>query len=189
MTEQVPVEGTPATPTPATEGSPAVPATERSAAEVEAEYKARLSGKDRAHAAEAAELRRQLEAAQATGTAKATEAGAASDEVTELRRQLQASEQTNQRQQADYSAQTRAVKYPQAAEALDAQTLATMDEGKLAGLNARLTPTSPPVRVDPNTPAGAVVVPKPTSEKSSKELKADLARQGAAFSEQLRQRQ
>jgi len=155
---------------------------------VEAEYKARLSGKDKAHSAETAELRRQLDAAQATGTATATEATAATDEVTDLKRKLAESERTNQQQAKDYAASTRAVKYPQAAEALDPQTLATMDEAKLAGLNARLTPTAPAIPVDPNTPQGGVPAPKPTSEKSSKELKADLARGSAAFAEELRNR-
>ena len=191
MTEQQPVEGTPATPAPAAppaEGSQGEASTQRTAAEVEAEYKARLSGKDKAHAAETAELRRQLEAAQATGQQQATEGQQSQDEVTRLKQQLAESEKTNKQQAADYALQTRTAKYPLAAEALDPQTLATMDEAKLAGLNERLTPSTPRVPVDPNTPAGGATAPKPTDQKSSKELKADLAAMSGQFSEELRNR-
>lgn len=185
MTEQQPVEATPATPTP---GSQTEAPTERTAAEVEAEYKARLSGKDRSHDAEVKELRRQLDAANATSTTTATEASTKDATVEDLQRRLAESEQTNKRQASDFAAQTRASKFPLAAEALDPSALAAMDEAKLAGLEARLKQPAPTIPVDPNTPQGGVPAPKPTDQKSSKELKADLARGSAAFAEELRNR-
>lgn len=187
MTEQQPVEGTPATPAPE-QGSQETPPTERTAAEVEAEYKARLSGKDKAHSAEVAELRRQLEAAQATGQQQATEGQQTTDEVARLKQALAEAQKAQQAQQQDFAKTIRSTKYPHAAEALDPQTLATMDEAKLAGLEARLTPSRPPVPVDPNTPQGGAPAPKPTDQKTAAELKADLARQSEQFAAELRNR-
>ena len=187
MTDQQPVEGTPATPAPATpaEGSQDANST-RTAEQVEAEYKARLSGKDKAHSAEVAELRRQLEAAQQTGTMKATEAGEASQSVEELRKQLAEAEKARQADRQQFEGTLRSTKYPYAAEALDPQVLATMDEAKLAGLNARLTPSRPGAGVDPSTPPRNTEVPKPTSEKTAAELRADLARLGPEYAASLR---
>mgnify|MGYP001825072472 CR=1 FL=1 len=189
MTEQQPVEGTPATPAPAApaEGSQAAPPT-RTAEEVEAEYKARLSGKDRAHAAEVAALRAQLESTQGHAQTATQQQEAAGDEVAALKRQLAEAQKVNAQTKQEYEQTLRSTKYPFAAEALDPQTLATMDEAKLAGLDARLKPSAPPVPVDPNTPQGGAPAPKPTSEMSSKELKAELARQSGTFAEELRNR-
>lgn len=182
MTEQQPVEGNQATPT---EGSSEQPST-RSAEEVEAEYKARLSGKDKAHSAEVAELRRQLEAAQQTSQSAATQGEQATQSVEQLRQQLAEAQKAQQKQQQEFQAQLRTTKYPYAAEALDPQVLATMDEAKLSGLNARLTPSRPGAGVDPSTPPRTTEQAKPTEEKSSAELKADLARLGPAFANELR---
>lgn len=181
MTDQQPVEQTPATPT---EGSPAE--TPRTAEQVEAEYKARLSGKDKAHAAEVAELRRQLEAAQQTGTQKATEGEQANQTVEQLRAELARAQKAQQEQAQQFTGQLRSTKYPYAAEALDPQVLATMDEAKLAGLNARLTPSRPSAGIDPSTPPKDTAPAKPTSEKTAAELKQDLAKYGPAFAQELR---
>lgn len=190
MTDTQPVEATPATPAaeaqaPAPQESQAPAPT---AAQVEAEYKARLSGKDKAHAAEVAELRRQLDTAQSTSTSTATEAAQKDQTVEQLQAQLKQAYDTNQQQRQDFDKTIRSTKYPNAAEALDPQTLATMDEGKLAGLDARLKPSPTPAPVDPNTPP-ADAAPKPQSEKTTDELKADLARESAAFAQQLNARE
>lgn len=189
MTEQQPVEGTTATPAPEgekpAEGSQEAPAT-RNAEEVEAEYKARLSGKDRAHAAEVATLKSQIEAlsgekAQATSQAEGT-----LSEVDQLKRQLSEAQKNAKQQEQQYTATLRSTKYPYAAEALDPQVLATMDEGKLAGLDARLKPnTRPGAGVDPSTPPRETAAPKPIDEKSAAELKQDLARFGPAFADDI----
>lgn len=194
MTEQQPVEAQQATPV-AGEGQAQSQSESQAPAptvqQVEAEYKARLSGKDKAHAAEVAELRRQLEAAQQTGTSAATETQQATATVEELKRQLAEAQNANKQQAQRYEQTLRSTKYPHAAEALDPQTLATMDEAKLAGLNARLAPSSPapaPGRVDPSTPAREAA-PKPTTEKSVEELKADLAKYGPQFAASLNVRE
>ena len=181
MTEQQPVEGNQATP----QGSQEQPST-RSAEEVEAEYKARLSGKDKAHSAEVAELRRQLEAAQQTSQSAATVEEQANASVEELRKRLAEAEKARQQDAQQFQAQLRTTKYPYAAEALDPQVLATMDEAKLSGLNARLTPSRPGAGVDPSTPPRTTEQAKPLTEKSTAELKQDLARLGPAFANELR---
>lgn len=187
MTDTQPVEAQQATSAAAApESQPAESsAPAPTAEEVAAEYKARLSGKDKAHAAEVAELRRQLDAAQQTSTSTATQAEQKDQTVEQLKAQLAEAQKTNQQQTQDFQKTIRSTKYPNAAEALDPQTLATMDEAKLAGLEARLAPGKPtPAPVDPNTPA-ANAAPKPKSEKTAAELKADLAKESAGFLQQL----
>jgi len=187
LTEQQPVAATPATPESAApaEGSQEAPATSKTAADVEAEYKARLSGKDKAHAAEVATLQQQLDAARGQQTTASSQAEAASTDVDTLKKQLAEQQNLNKQQAQTYEQTIRSTKYPFAAEALDPATLASMDEAKLAGLNARLKPSTPTVPVDPNTPAAGSTAPKPQSEKTAEELKADLARESAAFSAQI----
>lgn len=167
----------------ATEGSPAPAPT---AEQVEAEYKARLSGKDKAHAAEVATLRAQIEALSGEKATATSQAEGSLSEVDALKKQLAEAQKANQQQAAEYTATLRATKYPYAAEALDAGVLATMDEAKLAGLNARLTPGKPGAGIDPSTPPRDTTVPKPTSEKSVAELKADLAKFGPQFTAEVR---
>jgi hypothetical protein len=147
-----------------------------------------LSGKDKAHAAEVAALRAQLESEQGHAQTATQQQEAAGDEVAALKRQLAEAQKQNQTQQRDFQQTIRSTKYPYAAEALDPETLATMDEAKLAGLDARLKPSTPVVPVDPNTPQGGTTAPKPPSEMSSKELKEQLARQAGQFAEELRNR-
>lgn len=187
MTEQQPVEANPATPAPAApaEGSQAEAPT-RSAEQVEAEYKARLSGKDKAHAAEVATLQQQLQTAQAASTTAGSQAEAASTDVETLKQQLAQQQAVNKQQAQQYNQTIRSTQYPYAAEALDPQTLASMDEAKLAGLNARLTPSAKTVPVDPSTPPRTAEVPKPLEEKTSAELKADLKKYADEFAQELR---
>jgi hypothetical protein len=154
------------------------------AEQVEAEYKARLSGKDKAHAAETATLRSQiaaLEASQKDSTQRtATENDAIKTELENTKKQLV---QT----QRDALVTTRAARFPNAAEALEPDVLASMDEAKLAGLEARLAPASaglPPLAS--STPAKASTAPKPQSEKTVAELEADLRRFGPQFEQEIR---
>jgi DNA segregation ATPase FtsK/SpoIIIE-like protein len=179
VAEEKPVDAPAATP----EGSqPPAP----TAAEVEAEYKARLSGKDKAHAAEVQTLKAQIEALSTGGDAATAAAQANAGTAEELRRQLaEAQNEIKQRDQA-HTAQLRAAKYPFAADALDPAVLAAMDESKVAGLNARLAPSKPGIGIDPSTPQRTVVAPKPTNEKSSAELRADLERMAPQIAAELR---
>jgi hypothetical protein len=170
LTEERSVEGTTeATP----EGSPQEPPTVE---QVEAEWKHRVSQKDKAHAAEAAELRRQIAALSVTSSSAQQQADGSLTEAETLKKQLAESQQRERALQAQHTAELRAVKYPNAADALDPTALAQMDEAKLAGLEARLSAPATPTRpVDPSTPprqpaSGA----KPIEEKTAAELREDL---------------
>jgi hypothetical protein len=80
-------------------------------------------------------------------------------------------------------------RFPLSSEALDDQTLAAMDEARLAGLEARLTPQvsrPAPVVVSP-TAQRDVHMPKGIDEKTADELKADLARESDSFARDLMQ--
>lgn len=161
----------------------------RTAEQVEAEWQSRHTALGRQHAAEVQALKDQLATAQ-TGQQAATQTSEqAGSEVEALKRQLAQAEQANKQQAQDFSAQLRATKYPFAAEALDPQVLAAMDEAKLAGLNARLAPVRATVPVDPSTPQRDSAVPKPTAEKSVAELQADLARYAPEFAASIETRE
>lgn len=181
MTEEQPVAGTEATPP---EGSPPEPATVE---QVEAEWKHRVSQKDKAHAAETKALRDQIAALSATAGSAQQQADGSLSELDVLKRQLAESEKRHQETQAQYEARLRATKFPNAAEALDPTALATMDEARLAGLEARLSAPAPrPFPVDPSTPprapsAGA----KPIEEKTSAELREDLRRMSGQIAAEM----
>lgn len=125
---------------------------------IESYWRNRFSQADRAHAAETKALREQV----AGGTAKQAETNAEAnplaDEVKRLTEALQA-ERTN----------TRRARYPNAAQALGEEYLATIDEARLAGLNEALSASVAP-RVDANNPARKVSAPKQSSEMSRDEL-------------------
>lgn len=152
----------------------------RTPEQVEAEWQAKQSALGRQHAATEQTLRARiaaLEAQTASGERTAPEQDAIRQENELLRKQLADRE-------VAYAAEMRKVRFPLAAEALDAGVLATMDEAKLAGLEARLTPqagvaASP--RVESSTPPRNIDQPKPLEEKTAAELKADLARLAPAF--------
>ncbi len=197
MTDTQAVEGQPATPpegqapaapveAPPVEGSQAQPPT---AEQVETEYKARLSGKDKAHAAEVTTLREQLAAAVVVGTNSTSQAQAASTDVDTLQKQLVAEQDKNTQQTQAHAVALRTTKYPLAAEALTPDVLGVMDEAKLAGLNARLAPNATPTPpLASSTPARESATPKPTSEKTKEELLADLERGSAQFSQEISHR-
>ena len=185
MTEQTPVEGTPATPEPAAPAAPESPAVPPTAEQVEAEYKARLSGKDRAHAATEQALRDQIAALEGDKVVTKAAADGTLSEVDTLKAQLKAEQDGRKKDNLDNTQTLRTTKYPEAAATLDAATLATMDEAKLAGLEARLTQAPPPAPVDPNTPPATPSAPAST-EKSATDLKADLERMSPEFAASLR---
>jgi len=149
----------------------AVVSTERTPEEVEAIWKNRVAGKDRAHNAEVAELRRQLDAAKAPKPdgsdsedwkTKAEEAAALLAEEKKAR-----------------ALDVRSVKYAAAAESLDPETLASMDEAKLAALNARLSGDEETVipPIDPSAaPRRSSAPPAGPRDKSVDELESDLKR-------------
>lgn len=184
MTDTQAEQATQATPATAAGTNGQTPSTEagaqqptRTAEQVEAEWQSRHTALGRQHAAEVQSLKDQLAAAQASQQAATSTAGEAGNEVEALKRQLAEAQKAQQRQAQEFAGQLRSTKYPYAAEALDPQVLATMDEAKLAGLNARLSPSPqrPGAGIDPSTPPKAQGQ-KPISEKSAAELKADLLR-------------
>ena len=185
MTDQQPVEATPATPEAAPAAESQAPAPTRTAEEVEAEYKARLSGKDRAHAATEQALRDQIAALQGEKTTAQQQADGTLSEVDALKAQLKAEQEARRKDSMEYQQTLRSTKYPNAADALDATTLATMDEAKLAGLEARLTQAPTPRPVDPNTPPATPSAPAST-DKTAAELKEDLRKMAPDFAATLR---
>lgn len=189
MTDQQPVEATPATPEPTQSTAQATesqaPAPTRTADTVEAEYKARLSGKDRAHAATEQALRDQIASLQGEKTVVQKQADGTISEVDALKAQLKAEQDGRKKDGMEHAQTLRSTKYPEAAATLDATTLATMDEAKLAGLEARLTQAPTPAPVDPNTPPATPSAPAST-EKSAADLKADLERMAPEFAAELR---
>jgi hypothetical protein len=156
----------------------------RTPEQVEAEWAAKQSALGRQYAAETKALRQRIDALEAERKAPGQRVPAEDDAVRQenelLRKQLVERERT-------YAAEMRRARFPLAAEALDDTTLASMDEAKLAGLEARLTPQvarPAPVVVSPTAPR-EMQVPKPIHEKTSAELKADLARDAEAFARDL----
>lgn len=185
MTDQNPVEGTPATPAPATPAAPESPVIPPTVETVEAEYKARLSGKDRAHAATEQALRDQIAALEGDKTTAKAAADGSLSETDALKAQLKAEQDGRKKDSLGYTQTLRTTKYPEAAATLDAATLATMDEARLAGLEARLTQAPTPAPVDPSTPPRTTDAPAST-EKTAAELEKDLERLAPEFAASLR---
>lgn len=158
----------------------------RTPEQVEAEWQAKQSALGRQHAAESQALRSQIAALEAQtrapGERTGTDDEALKTENERLRKQLQDKD-------VAYAAEVRKVRFPLSAEALDPAVLASMDEARLAGLEARLTPqvgqgaSSP--RVEPSTPPRTADVPKPLEERSRAELEAELARLAPEFLREL----
>ena len=156
----------------------------RTPEQVEAEWQARQSALGRQHAAETQALRAQVAALEASQKDSSQRTVAENDAIkTELentKRQLVETQRTA-------LVQTRAARFPNAADALEPDVLAAMDEAKLAGLEARLapqvSPSAPPLAS--STPAKGSSAAKPLSEKSIAELEADLKRYGPQFEKEL----
>jgi flagellar biosynthesis GTPase FlhF len=163
-----------------------------SAEELDAQWRNRVSQKDKAHAAEMkalreqqaaterslSEFRRQQEQARLAGMSEAERVAAERDA---LRQEL---EQERQGRVID----TRKARYPHIAAELDDSAIAVMDEGKLASLNARLSGGSaePPSLIDSNSAARPQNgVPTRVEDMSTEQLKAQLARESDAFAREI----
>ena len=136
-------------------------------AAIEAYWKNRTSGSDRAHAAETKVLRDRLASLEGAGGQPPKSSADASPEVAETIKRLQA--EVLQERTARIL-ETRRAKYPNAIAALGDDVAAQMDEARLAGLNEQLNATAAP-KVDPNNPARRATGPKPISELTDAELR------------------
>lgn len=177
MTEQRTSEGQ----APIGEGTaqpPAPPVGEatRTVEQVEAEYRARQAGKDRENAA----LRQELDRYKAADAQRQTEAEARRTaelgEVEALKRQLA-------ERDTAHASEVRSIRFPNAADVLDASALAAMDEAKLVALEERLRPAGgrkPEPYVDPNAPPRNPPQGQP-GPRSTSDLKADLERMAPEF--------
>lgn len=198
------LEGSPPDPAPASEAPEAPPASPaegqaeqpqeaRTSEEVEAIWRNRVAGKDRAHAAETATLRSQIdsltrerESLRATQTQQTT---SAESDANAWKERAEAAERERDAERQTRLLEVRSVKYAAAAEALDEPTLAAMDEAKLAALNARLTgdEAPPPPVIDPSrAPRTAPSPPVPPNERSVEDLERELKQNEPAFVEGLR---
>jgi hypothetical protein len=188
----------PAQPSVETEATPPAAAAEevteeeRTPAEIETIWKNRVAGKDRAHAAAEQALRGQIEELNRQLTGKQVTDQATMSDVEREKARADAAEQRAVAAENQRSLDLRTIKYAAAAELLsDDPTFATMDEAKLAALNARLTsegePAAPP-RVDPNSaPKRSSTPPSPLRGKSVEELEADLKKYEPEFIQQIDQ--
>lgn len=154
--------------------------------EVEAIYRARMSGKDKSHNAEVTSLKAQIAALQAPAAPVGE-----SPEAAEIRRL------TAERDDALAKAQGEALKrqFPETADVLGDE-ITRLPQEKLAAIEARfndqLGTAAPPPRVDRNAAArgnGSMQAPaaKPYNEKSKDELLADLQRVAPAFQAALKE--
>lgn len=152
----------------------------QSVEEVEAFWRNRMSGKDKADAAEKKALREQIAALESQQKASPQQGGDDPREA-EIARLKQELEQTK----VMSAIETRKAKYPFAADSLDDDTLARMDEARLAGLNARLGTEAEPQRKgsysDPNAAQRRTQTATPPTEKSPDDLKSDLRKYSPGF--------
>lgn len=155
--------------------APAVVPPTRTLEEVDAEWRGRMSGKDKAHDAETSKLREQIAALQGTNGTAAGQAGEAATEAQRYKAQAEAATKELEDLRRSAAVEVRSAKYPHAAEQLgDPAVIAVMDEAKLAALDARLAPAPRSVsRIDPSQPPRAAPE-DPNRQKTSAELKADL---------------
>jgi chromosome segregation ATPase len=155
--------------------APAVAPQTRTLEEVDAEWRGRMSGKDKAHDAETKTLRDQIAALQGQSAGVAGQAGEAATEAERYKAQAEAATKELEALRRSATVEVRSAKYPHAAEQLgDPAVIAVMDEAKLAALDARLAPASRSVsRIDPSM-APRSAPEDPDRQKTSAELKADL---------------
>jgi hypothetical protein len=140
-----------------------------------------MSGKDKAHAAEVAELQRKLEA---TAAAKA-EASASSETPEQAR--IRELEERLQQAERDRAVEVRKARFPLAADTLGDE-IASMSEPKLAALEARLAAedAAPAPRMDPNAaPKGAPAPGKSLDQMSKADLLKQLEGLSPAYKEYL----
>jgi hypothetical protein len=153
----------------------------KSVEEVEAFWRNRFSARDKAHNAETAALKAQMEAMQ---KAPATPPQGESPEAARVR-ELEAALESERQARV---AASLAAKYPDAAGVLGDQ-IATLPEEKIAAINAVAAGGSAPI-IDPNSAGrrGAMSAPKPNAEKSIDELKGELKALTPAYQQMLREK-
>jgi hypothetical protein len=182
VTEQAPPTGAPAA-EPTQEGGE--------------DWQKRMSGMQRAHNEETRVLREQLAAAQAataqTTQQASTQTSTLSAEAQQFKRLAEDAQQALLKERQARIVDTRAAKYPAAAESLgDPTVLAAMDEARLAGLNARLSSPGVPSRnplMDSNGAArGGATTERPVGTGTAAQLKEDLAKFGPAWAESIKAR-
>ena len=172
-------------------GAPVEGQTAQTVEEVEAIWKGRLSGKDRAHNAETEALRAQIEALKAQPAPAPVGETPEQARVRELERDLQTERTARQ-------VEVLRNKFPTAAAHLG-EAIIGMDEAKIAGLEAALDGVAPAngtsrTVIDPNAAPRRVGAPapgapgaKPLNEKTKDELLADLKRVAPTIQEEARQ--
>jgi len=157
-----------------------------------------MSGMQRAHNAEMQVLRDRLSSFEATASQTTSKASQTVAETSQEAARWKAAADANAKALAEERqlriVETRAAKYPFAAENLgDPGVLIAMDEARLAGLNERLAPPPAPTRksvMDANgagrsTNAGEV----PLKDKTSQQLKDDLAKFAPDWMRQVKEAQ
>lgn len=151
----------------------------QSVEEVEAFWRNRMSGKDRADAAEKKVLREQIAALEAQVKSKPGEQTGDDVRDAEIARLKQELEQTK----ITSMVENRRAKYGLAAETLDDETLARMDEARLAALNARLgnEAAGRSSFTDPNAAQRRNQTPTSATAKSADDLKSDLRKYAPGF--------
>jgi hypothetical protein len=156
----------------------------QSVEEVEAIWRNRVSQKDKAHAAEAAELRRQLEAAKNPVTPVANE----TPEQARIR-ELEARLADTEKQRA---VDIRRARFPKATEYLG-DVAASTDEAKLAGLEALLagepeaTPAPGAPRVPNSAPRRPAAAPKAVEDMTRDELRERLKALSGPYADYLKE--
>lgn len=160
----------------------------RTAEAVEAEYRARLSGKDKAHAAEKAVYEARIASLEAEKTQKV---GTQMDELTTLREQnarLAADKAQSDAEKAQAVIEARKARFPNAADSLGDDLVSSIDEGRLTELETRLAGAAQPsggqmLSDQARRPAGEPT--RDPRDKTVAELEADLAKYGSgvAFSD------
>lgn len=126
---------------------------------IESYWRNRFSQADRAHAAEAKALRERLDSTPRAQAQSNDEPNPLAGEVEALKKALEEERRS-----------VRRAKFPNAAQVLGEEYLATIDEARLAGLNEALAANVAPPRIDNNNPARKVSAPKPRSEMTKSEL-------------------
>lgn len=169
-----------------TTGEPVVASGAQTAEEIEAFWRNRWSGTDRAHNAEVASLKEQIAALQNPPAQAPVGESPEAAQIRELREQLAAA-------QADRDREARARQYPQAASVLGDE-VANLSPEKLAALEALYDNGggAPAPMIDPNAAGrsnGSVTGPqaKPLNEKTKDELLADLKKAAPGIQAEARE--
>ena len=165
----------------------------RTAEEVELEWRNRLSGKDKAHAAEKQRLEALIQEMTAENQQTKAEAKTKMTDLETLQKQYADIQKELESERKGRAIDNRKAAFPNAAGILSEDILATMDEEGLKGLEQRLATTpmsgeanTPPAPkpVLPNTAARTQDAP-PTAEPTIADLKSLLEQQAPAWREEL----